>query len=363
MTEIELKLSRIRQLLAGNSLDGVLLRRTANFAWLTGGASGYVNTAADTGAASLLVTADAAYVLTTNIEAPRLEREERLVELGFRPLVGPWHQPNAAADAALGKLRLGVDVAQTGAVDVSAELAGLRAVLLPAEMTRFRELGRGCAWAMDQAIRAVRPGMSEFEIAGLLAQATLTTGAAPIVNLIATDERIFRYRHPLPTARKLERYAMLALCGRSHGLVASITRLVHFGPLPAELRHKMLACATVDATLIGSTRPGVRLADVFGAATAAYAAAGFLDEWRHHHQGGPASYAPRDFLATPTSAQIVQADQAYAWNPSIAGVKSEDTILVGAVANEVLTAIAGWPLVDIEAVGQTIARPAILEIG
>ena len=215
---------------------------------------------------------------------------------------------------------------------------------------------------MDQAIRAVRPGMSEFEIAGVLAQATLATGVAPIVNLIATDERIFRYRHPLPTTKRLDRYAMLVLCGRKYGLVASITRLVHFGPLPAELRRKMLACATVDATLIGSTRPGVRLVDVFGAATAAYAAAGFPDEWRHHHQGGPASYAPRDFLATPTSAPIVQADQAYAWNPSIAGVKSEDTILVCAAANEVLTAIDGWPMVDVAAVGQTIARPVILEI-
>ena len=70
-------------------------------------------------------------MVTTNIEAPRLEQEERLVELGFRPLVGPWHQPNAAADAVLGKLRLGVDVAQPSAVDISAELAALRATLFP----------------------------------------------------------------------------------------------------------------------------------------------------------------------------------------------------------------------------------------
>ena len=203
--------------------------------------------------------------------------------------------------------------------------------------------------------------MSEFEIAGVLAQATLATGAAPIVNLIATDERISAIATRCPRPGRSNATPCGAAAG--DGLVASITRLVHFGPLPAELRRKMLACATIDATLIGSTRPGVRLVDVFGAATAAYAAAGFPDEWRHHHQGGPASYAPRDFLATPTSAQIVQADQAYAWNPSIAGVKSEDTILVGAAANEVLTAIDGWPMVDIEAVGQTIARPVILEIG
>ena len=62
--------------------------------------------------------------------------------------------------------------------------------------------------------------------------------AAVVVNLIATDERIFNFRHPLPTHKRLERYAMLVLCGRQRGLVCSITRLVHFGRLPDDLRRK-----------------------------------------------------------------------------------------------------------------------------
>lgn len=360
MTEIETKLSQVRQLLAARDLDGVLVRRTANFAWLSGGASGYVNTAADAGAANFLVTRDAAYLITTNIEAPRLEAEERLLDLGFRPLAAPWHQPNAAAEELVAKLRLGADIAQAGAADVSADLARLRLTLLPAEVTRFRELGRLCADAMDEAIRGVRPGMNEFAIAGLLAAATLGRGALPIVNLVATDERICRFRHPLPTGKALDHYAMLVLCGRRHGLVASITRLVHFGPLPADVRRKAEACARVDATFIAHTRPAARLGDVLRAGIDAYAAAGYPDEWQLHHQGGPTAYAPREFLATPDSPQVVAANQVYAWNPSITGVKSEDTILVAAPDNEVLTAIAGWPLIETQVLGKTIFRPAIL---
>ena len=81
-----------------------------------------------------------------------------------------------------------------------------------------------------------------------------------------------------------------------------------------------------------------------------------------HHQGGPASYAPRDYLVTPDSAEIVAENQVYAWNPSIAGVKSEDTILIGSAGNEVLTSIAGWPTYEVEMDGRSVYRPAILEV-
>lgn len=362
MTEISLKLARLRDLLDEHGLDGIWLRRTANFAWLTGGAASYVNIAADIGAASALITRTAAYVITNNIEAPRLAEEEGLEALGFQIVAAPWYQANAAAEQLMRPMRLGADTPPPGALDLAADLARLRSTLLPAEIARFRELGQICAAAMAEAIGQVRPGMTEHQIAGLLAQAVLARGALPIVNLVATDERIFRYRHPLPTAKPLARYAMLVLCGRRHGLVASVTRLVHFGPLPAEIQRKALACARVDATFISQTRPAARLGDVLRAAVAAYTAEGYPDEWKLHHQGGPAGYAPREFTVTPDSAQQVAENQVYAWNPSIAGVKSEDTILIGAKTNQVLTAIAGWPALAIEVAGQTIHRPAILQI-
>lgn len=354
------KLQQVRALMSERKLDGILLQRTANFAWLTNGAASYVNIASSTGAASILVTPEDQYIITNAIEAPRLEAEEELAALGFRFLVGPWHEPHAETQALLGRLRLGSDAGCPGAEDVSAELAQMRLVLTPTEIAQFRQLGAACAQAMNEAIRQVRPGMTELDIAGLLSQATYAAGAVPIVNLIATDERIFRYRHPLPTDKKMERYAMLVLCGRQRGLVASITRLVHFGPLPDELRKKQDACARVDATFIARTRPGARLRDVFWAGAEAYAEAGFPGEWQHHHQGGPAGYEPREVIATPSAPHAVHIGQVYAWNPSITGVKSEDTILVGEQENEVLTAIPDWPMIPVEIGGKLLPRPAIL---
>ncbi|MGC8779795.1 MAG: M24 family metallopeptidase, partial [Anaerolineae bacterium] len=274
----------------------------------------------------------------------------------------PWHTPAAALADLTASMRLGADAPHAGAADLSDAFNRLRVRLTPAEGERFRALGRACARAMDAAIRSVRPGMTEYEIAGLLGEHTYAQGATPIVNLIATDERVFRFRHPLPTDRRLEKYAMLVLCGRRGGLVASITRLVHFGPLSDELRRKQEACARVDAVFIGRTRPGARVADILQAGVEVYAAAGYGDEWQLHHQGGAAGYQAREYLATPTANEVVYEGQAFAWNPSIAGVKSEDTILVGPETNEVLTAIPGWPMLAAEVNGRVWERPAILEV-
>jgi antitoxin VapB len=215
---------------------------------------------------------------------------------------------------------------------------------------------------MDSAVRAVRPGQTEYQIAGLLAHQAERRGVRAVVNLIATDERIFAFRHPLPTDKKLERYAMLVLCGRRWGLVCSVTRFVHFGQLPDGLRRKAEVVALVDATFIAGTRPGRLLGEIFQQAMGAYAETGFPDEWHLHHQGGPAAYEPREYLATPHSTDVVSVGQAYAWNPSITGTKSEDTILVGEVGNEVLTAIKNWPTLPVTIDDQEIARPAILEM-
>jgi antitoxin VapB len=364
MSELDEKLSRMRDLLAERDLDALLLRRVSSFAWATGGAASYVNTAAGEGAASLLVTRDRRTVITTNIEAPRLEREEGLADEGWEFHVVPWHAGGDPVAGLAGGMKLGADVPYPGAADTAAEVSAMRANLLPAEIERVRDLGERCAAAMDAAIRAVRPGQAEYEIAGRLAEEAQSRGAQAIVNLIASDERVFSFRHPLPTNKRMERYAMLVLCGRRRGLVCSITRLVHFGRLGDELRRKALATAHVDATFIAATRPGRTLGEIFARAQAAYAASGFGEEWGLHHQGGPAGYEPRETIATPGSTYPVAPGQIYAWNPSITGTKSEDTILVGPDGNQILTAIPGWPALEVPVEGQAepVLRPDILVV-
>ncbi len=364
MTEFDRRQKQIESFLEESGLDALLLQRVSSFAWATCGAASYVNTATTFGEATLIITPAGRYLITNNIEATRLEQEENLAEQGWEFRVGPWYEGQETIAELTGGLRLGADVPYPGTTDISADLARLRAVLSAEEVERFRTLSGLCAEAMDSAIRAVRPGQTEYQIAGLLAQEADSRGAQAIVNLIATDERIFSFRHPLPTDKELDRYAMLVLCGRRWGLVCSITRLVHFGPLPDELQRKSEAVAQVDAAFIAATQPGHTLGEIFEVAQGAYAQSGFADEWRLHHQGGPAGYEPREYVAVPGSTDMVAVRQTYAWNPSITGAKSEDMVLVGEDGNEVLTTIPDWPMLSVSVEGQAdpMLRPGILEI-
>lgn len=360
-TELDRKLESIYKLLDQFDLDALLLKQTANFAWATCGADIHINTADSMGIASLLITRAKHYVVTNNIEAPRLMREEGLAEQEWEYKISPWYSAKDQTAELTRGMKLGADIYLPGALLLSNEIASLRSQLTFEEGQRYRILAGLCADGMKEASLAVLPSMTEYEIAGLLSQAVESRGVQVTVNLIGTDERISSFRHPLPTSRMLDRYAMLIVCGRKWGLICSVTRLVHFGPLSSDLRHKAEAIARIDAEMIAATRPGNTLGDVFHVAQSAYAAAGFPDQWQFHHQGGSAGYAPREVTATPISNQQILTGQAFAWNPSITGVKSEDTILVGEHTNEVITEMTDWPTIDVQVGGQIIKRPAILE--
>jgi Xaa-Pro aminopeptidase len=358
--EVRTKLERVRALMKQHGVGTLWLRRVDNVAWLTGGVDVAVNTADSFGVASLVVTPDDCAIWTNTIEAPRLRSEDRVEDRGIAVKATPWEAPG---EIPIGS-SLGVDSALEGAKNLSTELCTLRMRLLPVEMARFRRLGKICADAIQASIYRTRPGMTEWEIAAVLSQETRNRDATPIVVLIATDERVYHFRHPMPTNKVMEKYAMLVLCGRKEGLVCSVTRLVHYGPLPADLHHRMEACARVDAAMIAASKPGVTLGEIFTITQDAYARVGFDGEWKLHHQGGPAGYAPREFLAVPGEKIALDAGVACAWNPSITGAKCEDTILVAEAGRppEIITVTDEWPTLAVNVDGQTFSRPLILDL-
>jgi Xaa-Pro aminopeptidase len=359
--ERDVKLDRLRRLMADAHVDAIWLRRLGSVAWLTAGAASYVSIADEHGIASLVVTPRVVHLFTNNIEAPRLMAEEELSVDAYEWHINPWHTPASPLAILPDDHSIGCDEAYPGTVDLGRQIASLRSQLTPGETTRMRDVGRRCADAMRATVHRIEPGMSELQIAGILSAESIGRGVTPIVNLVATDERVYQFRHPIPTSRRLERYAMVVLSGRRYGMIASLTRLVHFGQIDAELADRALAVMRVDATLIARTRPGADLKDIFQAGADVYRAAGYPDEWLHHHQGGVSGYEGREEKGTPTATGTVRVGQAYAWNPSIAGVKSEDTILVGADDNEIITGTPDLPTIMVDIDGKLIPRPAIWE--
>jgi Xaa-Pro aminopeptidase len=166
------------------------------------------------------------------------------------------------------------------------------------------------------------------------------------VSLVGSDERLRRYRHPVPTATPWKHVVMVALCAERDGLVVSLSRIVSAGG-PPDLEKRTRATASVFGALLDATRPGAEAASLYTTAAAAYAAAGFPGEELKHHQGGAIGYRAREWVAHPRSQEVVQPRQAFAWNPTITGTKIEDTALVIDDRIEMLTTTPDWPSIPL----------------
>lgn len=365
--EVREKDRRIAAFLQERNLGGLLISGKNNFAWATCGRSNRVGKGGEFGAGHVLHTADGKkYLLCDNIEEPRLKQEERLEEQEFEFITGPWYTYDLAAEA-IKRTPDGVlaaDMPMPGAkMPTAGDWQALRLPLLPTEIERYRWLGRTAADAMETTARAIESGMTEHEVGAVLDHFLEDEGIVPWLTLVASDERIERYRHPTPTDKTINRSVMLVSGANAFGLTASVTRMVYFGSLPADLARKHEAVCYVDTVMNTSTAPGTNVAVIFSRAQAAYAAAGFSGEWQMHHQGGATGYTAREYRGRPDSREVVQPYQAFAWNPSITGTKSEDTILTAepGAAPEVLTAHSShWPGLRVETPHGTLDRPMIL---
>ena len=361
--EILAKQQRLTAYLAAHQLDGVFLQNRANFAWITGGGDNHIVSSSESGVAAIFATPQKLICLTTVIESPRFRTEE-LAASGIEVIDYPWWDTERASQVVaevLAGRKVASDTNVFGLPALPADFTKLRWVLTDAEILRYRRCGQIASSALEKVCRDVKVGETEFEIAARLEFEVQRTGANPCVMLVSTDRRVFDYRHPIPTVKKLEKYAMVVVCAEYRGLIASCTRFLHFGPLPADIRAKQQAVCNVDTAVNLATRPGRTIGAIFADLQNAYAQNGFADQWKLHHQGGSAGFAGREVIATPTSTAVVEANQAFAWNPSIAGTKSEDTVLITNKGMEILTsASASWPMVVGKCPAGELARPDIL---
>lgn len=369
--EIKIKLGRLGEFLDAHRLDGVFLTHRAHFAWITGGKDNHIALSSPSGVASILATRDSRVCFTNTIEGPRFGLEE-LAGTGIEVVTYPWEDGKAGTrklkELVAGR-RIAADCADDGGFDrmgagfvaLPGEFSELRWALTPGEIERYREGGKRTTAAMESACRKIFRMMSEQEIAGVIDDEVRRRGMIPIVTLVAADERIRKFRHPIPTQNRVEHYCMLVSCASFGGLISNLTRFVSFEPVPEEIRKKQQAVCNVDAAVNLATRPGKMLGEMFKVIETAYAENGFPGEYAKHHQGGSTGYAGRDVFADPASSVKVRENQAFAWNPSITGVKSEDTILCTKDGIEMITTMsADWPKVRGVAGGESLDRPDIL---
>jgi Xaa-Pro dipeptidase len=338
--ELATKVARVVALLDAREADVIWLRRAENLAWITGGGDLLVNREGSP-IADALVTRDGLTVVTNRIEAGRLEAEE--LPPGTRVEVVAWHDPGARARRVAGLVQ-----GRARLDDVETDLTDLRQPLLPVEQARLAAVGAAGSRGLTDALGEVAPGLSEREVAARVQGRLRAAGVDLPVCLVAGERRFGHVRHPVPTDLPFGRLGMVAICAKRFGLVASLSRTIAFGEEPATAVAALTRVWRVEAAMLAASREGVATREVLAAARAAYEEVGEGGAWEDHHQGGPAGYLPRSWLATPDEGRVLALGMALAWNPSLPWAKSEDTFLLDADGLVNLTWDDRWPHVRVE---------------
>ena len=351
------KRARLLAILDERDAESLVLSSHGALAWYLDGARTHTSLMGDP-VLQVRVDRDGDVVSAFSNEAARLLAEELPsgIEVSTVPWFGALGDGFAGSAGATGERSLVES-------DIAVELRAARASLLPAELSRYRALCIDAAEVMTDALAAASPGQSERALAASVGAGLLERGADPLVLMVSGPARA-GFRHPLPGDEPVGSRAMVVACARRHGMIANITRWVSFGAPAAssgsgdraEAERRILE---VEAAYFDATTAGATLASAFEAGCAAYGQAGFAaDEWRNHHQGGAAGYNGRDPRATSRVPDLIQLNQAFAWNPSAPGAKIEDTVLLGPSGIESLTVDPRWPTV--QHAGR--ARPAELRL-
>jgi Xaa-Pro dipeptidase len=358
-TEAEGKLGAARGLLERRGLAALVLAGTDGVAWITGGLTNRIEPGNPASAAWVVVTPDAAHVITTNVELPRLRAESGLA--GFELHGVDWYEEHGFD--ALAEELVDEPAARVGGlgVDVSDDLVELRLALEPAEQARLRALAADVTAALDNAVRQWTPGEPDLAVQARVAAGLEAEGAFGACLIVGGDDRVERFRHPLATGAPMGRLVMAVVVAERHGLHVAATRFASAGRLDDGVRSARRAASDVERAVLNASKVGATYGDALSALADGYVRAGHPGAWREHYQGGPIGYRQREFEIVPSQVEsrwfgtAIAAGTALAWNPSVGGGgKCEDTYLVDEDEMRRLTASDDWPLED--------GRPAVLDI-
>ena len=343
MSAFNQRIQPLRDLMKSKGLDAFVLRRNPNLAWAIAGRA-HVPTTVDMACFDLIITQSDAVAITNVVEAPRLIAEELPPEVSVKTI--KWSEgrdPLLPTGA-----KVGTDQPGAERVDLGVEVEMIRASLIESDLARYKEICVDAAIALGNAMKQVESTDREIDVAGLITHSLWQADLEIAFLGVAGEERVQKFRHPLPTHAVIGNRVSASICAKRKGLIASVTRIVTFGLVTDHMVSDYTSIFKVEAAMLDATVVGQPFSDPINAAIAAYPANGFdADEWTKHHQGGPTGFLPRDWPANQGSARLIAENQPIAWNPTGKGWKAEDTVVATTSGVKLLSQDPDWPAFEV----------------
>jgi Xaa-Pro aminopeptidase len=264
----------LNQLISGAKLDALVVTHPANWYYLTG----------FTGEAGVLIVAQGTAALITDGRFTTQVREEtssvRLIEqkgsllesagrfLTAKGIRRAGFDPAQTSVAQLGLLRK-ASGSRTTWVSAPGLVGTLRARKEPSELARMRQAALLAGDVLTSAIKLLKPGVMENEIAAEIEYQMRKGGASgpAFETIVAFGERS-ALPHARPTAKRLRKNELVVL---DLGAIlahycSDITRTVYIGRAPARVKQWYRAVLEAQIAAIAAVRAGVSCGDVDAAA-------------------------------------------------------------------------------------------------
>ncbi|HEY4199560.1 MAG TPA: Xaa-Pro peptidase family protein [Devosiaceae bacterium] len=351
----EQRLHRLRERMAETQTDLVVLGPSSHMLWLTG-----LSPHGDERPVLLIVSQHHAGFLmpALNVDSSRL-----VTQLPFYP----WSDaegPNAAlmallGDAGTGKDGLKLALDETMRADFAllvldtlpgarrtftAETVGyLRAHKDEAEYEALKANAVLNDGAMAAAFAALRPGVTELQIAEVVRNFYKANGAKPEFTSVCFGENgAFPHHHTGNRMLKANEAVLIDIGGRKDGYPSDMTRVAVCGDMPEDFEkvHAVLERAVTAA--IAAAKPGVAAKDVDKAARDVITEAGYGEFFLHRTGHGLGIDVHEPPYITATNEAVLEEGNVFSIEPGIYlngkfGLRLEEIVIIRGNRAEVLS--------------------------
>ena len=298
-------------------------------------------------------------LITSEIEAPRLQCDFDIDALGWDVISVPWFDADAPLRAAMRFAGVSPEDFLSDSDDIGTNITVAivreRMVLSVPEQDDLRTLGADAARALEAGVDSWQPGVSsDFDIASVVSRELERHGAKAVCLIVGGDDRLRALRHPLAIGAVIREALMAVVVARRGGLHVAATRsaVTNDDDPILDLTRRL---EPVHHAVLASSLPGHSWGDAVEALAKGYDNIGQPGAWREHFQGGPIAFEQREFELSPASKDSPfwddgsAAGAAVAWNPSLrGGAKIEETYLVGTDEIELITNSGAWATMSTE---------------
>ena len=355
-THFDERIARLRQRMQKTGTDLVVLGPHSHLLWLTG-----VEAHGDERPCLLLVSDDRAGFLMPRLNASDCRKDTDLPFFEWSDADGP---AKAFAD-----LLDHMDAARASTVVIDetmrADFALFALDALPGVSRRFTDdtIGylrrrkdafeyerlKDSAGVNDRAFQAavagIRPGMSERELAKIIADHYPLEGARAAFSIVGASEN-GAYPHHASSERTFRAgdAIVVDIGGRKAGYPSDMTRMIVLGEPPAQYEQVHETVERAVRAALAAARPGARACDVDNAARTVIADAGFGEFFLHRTGHGTGLDIHEPPYITETSDTTLETGMVFSIEPGIYlpnrfGVRLEDIVILREDGPEILSTL------------------------